>query len=165
MACSTSLTIFWLSELPIFRAAADSNEPMSDSGLSYSTQVVPSFSSSITAILRGVYKQTLGAASETSFAISGLPIAYCTLRCLRPKLPIRRSCSIFFTLESVDIAAQFIMATLLALTRAILEGRNEPALVIRSIELQLRMLGISIEEARTIVERPLPEIAQSFLRP
>jgi len=68
-----------------------------------------------------------------------------------------------FTLESVDIAAQLILATLLALMRAILESRAEPGLVVRSIELQLRMLGVPVDEARAMVRHPLPKVAQSIL--
>lgn len=69
-----------------------------------------------------------------------------------------------FAIESVDIAVRFIMATLLVLTRALLESRLDPEVIVRSIELQLRMLGVSVEDAHAIVCRPLPDSAQSFLR-
>jgi AcrR family transcriptional regulator len=69
-----------------------------------------------------------------------------------------------FTIESVDIAVRLIMATLLALTRAMLESRQDPEVIVRSIELQLRMLGVSVDDAHAIVCRPLPDSAQSFLR-
>jgi AcrR family transcriptional regulator len=69
-----------------------------------------------------------------------------------------------FTLENVDIAARLIMATLLTLMRAILEDRAEPQLIIESVALQLRMLGVPGEEASRIVRQPLPDIAQSFLK-
>jgi AcrR family transcriptional regulator len=69
-----------------------------------------------------------------------------------------------FTIESVDIAVRLIMATLLVLTRAILESRLDPEVIVRSTELQLRMLGVSVEDARAIVCRPLPDFAQAFLR-
>jgi hypothetical protein len=56
------------------------------------------------------------------------------------------------------------MATLLVLTRAILESRLDPEVIVRCTELQLRMLGVSVEDARAIVCRPLPDFAQAFLR-
>jgi AcrR family transcriptional regulator len=68
-----------------------------------------------------------------------------------------------FTLDNVDIAARLIMATLLSLMRAMLEDRAEPRLIIESVALQLRMLGVPPEEARRIVCEPLPDIAHPIL--